>query len=207
MDERDFWYSSGDRRYIGVGSGIGIGSGIYRKVFVLSNTDKVLVSLRRVIRATDLHSKYLAKTTGLTAPQILLLQTIRDKGQVTIGELANQISLSQATVTTILDRLEKRKLVYRERSAKDKRKVHAHLTESGIETLKAAPTPLQEHFTRRFGDLQDWEQTMIIASLQRVAQMMDAQDIDASPVLDIGSIDRQGVAPENSEFFSTAEDQ
>ena len=48
---------------------------------------------------------------------------------------------------------------------------------------------------------------MIIASLQRVAQMMDAQDIDASPVLDIGSIDRQGVAPENSEFFSTAEDQ
>jgi len=165
------------------------------------------VSLRRVIRATDLHSKYLAKTTGLTAPQILLLQTIRDKGQVTIGELASEISLSQATVTTILDRLEKRKLVYRERSSQDKRKVHAYLTDSGIETLQAAPTPLQEHFTRQFGDLQNWEQTMIIASLQRVAQMMDAQHIDAAPVLDIGIIDRQGTASENTELFSNSEEQ
>ena len=32
---------------------------------------------------------------------------------------------------------------------------------------------------------------MIISSLQRVAQMMDAQHIDASPVLDIGLLDRQ----------------
>lgn len=173
----------------------------------MSSTDEVLVSLRRVIRATDLHSKYLAKTTGLTAPQILLLQTIRDKGQVTIGELANEISLSQATVTTILDRLEKRKLVYRERSDQDKRKVHAYLTDSGVETLQAAPTPLQEHFTRQFGDLQNWEQTMIIASLQRVAQMMDAQHIDASPVLDIGTIDRHGAASENTQYFSNPEDQ
>jgi len=173
----------------------------------LSSTDEVLVSLRRVIRATDLHSKYLAKTTGLTAPQILLLQTIRDKGQVTIGELANEISLSQATVTTILDRLEKRQLVYRERSAQDKRKVHAYLTDSGVETLKAAPTPLQEHFTRQFGDLQNWEQTMIIASLQRVAQMMDAQHIDASPVLDIGIIDRQGALSESTGYFPPPEEQ
>jgi DNA-binding MarR family transcriptional regulator len=171
----------------------------------LSITDEVLVSLRRVIRATDLHSKYLAKTTGLTAPQILLLQTIRDKGQVTIGELANEISLSQATVTTILDRLEKRGLVYRERSAQDKRKVHAHLTDRGTETLKVAPTPLQEHFVRQFSDLQNWEQTMIIASLQRVAHMMDAQHIDASPVLDIGPIDRHDDTAENSELLPKSE--
>ena len=92
---------------------------------LLNHIEEVLIALRRVIRATDLHSKYLAKTTGLTAPQILLLQTLRDKGQVTIGELAQEMSLSQATVTTILDRLEKRGLVYRQRSQTDKRKVHA----------------------------------------------------------------------------------
>ena len=96
---------------------------------LLNHIEEVLIALRRVIRATDLHSKYLAKTTGLTAPQILLLQTLRDKGQVTIGELAQEMSLSQATVTTILDRLEKRGLVYRQRSQTDKRKVHAYLTE------------------------------------------------------------------------------
>lgn len=157
----------------------------------MDTIDDVLVALRRVIRATDLHSKHLAKTTGLTTPQILLLRAIRDQDEVTIGELANDVSLSQATVTTILDRLEKRELVYRERSNKDKRKVHAYLTDAGVSILKDAPIPLQDHFTRQFDNLQQWEQTMIIASLQRVAHMMDAQHIDAAPVLDIGSIDRQ----------------
>jgi DNA-binding MarR family transcriptional regulator len=160
---------------------------------VKNNIEQVLVALRRVIRATDLHSKHLAKTTGLTASQILLLQTIRDKGEVTIGEIAQTMSLSQATVTTILDRLEKKALVYRGRSVEDKRKVHAYLTDEAIHILRDAPMPLQEHFIRQFRDLHEWEQTMIIASLQRVAHMMDAQHIDASPVLDVGILDRQDV--------------
>ncbi len=122
---------------------------------------------------------------------MLLLQTIRANDEATIGALANEISLSQATVTTILDRLEKRGLIRRERSKEDKRKVHARLTEAGVDVLKDAPIPLQEQFTSQFDILQEWEQTMIIASLQRVAQMMDAQNIDASPVLDIGTLDRQ----------------
>jgi DNA-binding MarR family transcriptional regulator len=166
---------------------------------LLGRIEEVLVALRRVIRATDLHSKHLAKTTGLTAPQILLLQTIRDKGEVTIGELATDVSLSQATVTSILDRLEKRDLIYRQRSQADKRKVHAHLTDKAMEVLKSAPIPLQAQFTRQFGDLQEWEQTMIISALQRIAQMMDAQHIDASPVLDIGMLDRQHAALERNE--------
>lgn len=167
----------------------------------MNSIDDVLVALRRVIRATDLHSKHLAKTTGLTAPQILLMQTIRDKGEVTIGEIANDMSLSQATVTAILDRLEKRDLVYRERSKEDKRKVHAYLTTQAVETLKSAPRPLQNHFVRQFGNLHEWEQTMIISSLQRVAKMMDAEDIDASPVLDVGTLDRQGAIEDKSNAY------
>jgi len=167
----------------------------------LDNIDQVLIALRRVIRATDLHSKYLAKTTGLTAPQILLLQTIRDKVQITIGELAERMSLSQATVTTIMDRMEKKNLVYRERSTQDKRKVHALLTEQAFDVLKIAPIPLQEQFTRQFSDLQDWEQTMILSSLQRVAYMMDAQHIDAAPVLDVGILDRQSTNIEKPDAY------
>jgi hypothetical protein len=42
---------------------------------------------------------------------------------------------------------------------------------------------------------------MIISSLQRVAQMMDAQHIDASPVLDIGILDRQITAIDKCDVF------
>ena len=153
--------------------------------------EQVLVALRRVIRATDLHSKRLSKHAGLTGPQLLIMRSIRDLGEVTIGAIAEHVSLSQATVTTILDRLELRNLVYRVRSTRDKRKVHAHLTEEGEQALVRAPLPLQDNFIRKFQNLDQWEQSMIVASLQRVANMMDADDIDASPVLDVGSVLRE----------------
>ncbi|MER2492377.1 MarR family winged helix-turn-helix transcriptional regulator [Catenovulum sediminis] len=155
----------------------------------METIEEVLVTLRRLIRATDLHSKQLVKTAGITAPQLLLLRAIHDQGEVTIGEIANEVSLSQATVTSILDRLEKRELVYRVRSNQDKRKVHAYLTEAGLELLREAPLPLQEHFIRQFRDLKDWEQMMILSSLQRVVHMMDAQHLDAAPMLEVGDID------------------
>lgn len=152
--------------------------------------DSVLVALRKIIRATDLYSKRLSKETSLTAPQLLIMQAIRDCGRVSIGEIASKVNLSQATVTTILDRLEKRELTFRERSKTDKRKVHAHLTAEGERLLDSAPMPLQEEFIRKFRELKDWEQTLILSSLQRVAEMMDAGNIDASPLLDLGAVDR-----------------
>ena len=151
---------------------------------------EVLTSLRRVIRATDLHSRHLSKTTGVTAPQILILQAINSTKGVTLSEIAHSVSLSQATVSSILDRLEKRELITRERSTVDKRRVHAYLTEYGRQVLRDAPLPLQEQFTRQFSALEEWEQSMIISALQRVAMMMDADHIDASPILDVGTLDR-----------------
>lgn len=150
---------------------------------------EVLIALRRIMRATELYSKQLSKTAGLTSPQLLILAAIARMGDVTIGTIAREVKLSQATVTTILDRLERRGLVYRERSTVDKRKVHAHLTAEGEGALSTAPTPLQQSFIARYEGLDPWEQSMILASLQRVADMMDAGDLDASPMLHVGTIE------------------
>ncbi|MBW2941112.1 MarR family winged helix-turn-helix transcriptional regulator [Zhongshania aquimaris] len=172
----------------------------------MNRIDEVLISLRRVTRAIDLHSKHLMKTAGLTAPQMLILQTLRDQGDAIISDVANHINLSQATVTSILDRLEKRGLVMRERSQQDKRKVYACLTDTGSELIRNAPMPLQDYFIRQFSDLQDWEQTHIISALQRVAHMMDAQHIDAAPLLDVGAIDRQSEDENRTFGFEHSED-
>jgi DNA-binding MarR family transcriptional regulator len=151
----------------------------------------VLIALRRVIRATDLHSRQLIKTTGITTPQLLLLQSVENIHEVTVSELAKDISLSQATVTNILVRLEKRGFLNRTRSQQDKRKVHISITKAGSQAIQNAPVPLQENFIIEFEKLKSWEQGQIISSLQRVAEMMDAEDISASPVLDVGELDRQ----------------
>lgn len=151
----------------------------------------ILIALRRIIRATDSYSKHLSKVSGLTAPQLLIMQAIHNSGDVTIKSISRQVSLSQATVTTILDRLESRDLIRRLRSQTDKRIVHASLTKEGESLLNQAPTPLQQHFVERFQQLNEWEQHLLLSSVQRIAEMMDAQGLDAAPLLDVGEANRQ----------------
>lgn len=145
--------------------------------------EEVLVSLRRIIRATDLHSRRLGKETGLTTPQLMVMRTIFERGAPAVSVIARSVSLSQATVTTILNRLEAGGLVQRVRSSRDKRRVNVHLSEEGRRLLHEAPEPLQDSFISRFSALADWEQHLIVASLDRVAAMMDAETLDAAPLL------------------------
>lgn len=144
----------------------------------------VLITLRRIIRAIDMRSRRLMQQAGFTGPQLLVLQALGQHEEMSAGELAREVNLSQGTITSILDRLEKRELIKRVRSDSDRRKVFVTLTDNGKEQLASAPTLLQEHFIERFSELKDWEQHQILASLQRLAEMMDAQNIDAAPVLE-----------------------
>lgn len=150
--------------------------------------EEVLVSIRQIIRAIDLHSKKLSKESGLTGPQLVLLRAIKELGNVTIKQLSNHTNMSQATATTILDRLERNGYIERVRSVEDKRKVHAQLTESGTCILKNAPLPLQEHFINRFQQLEEWEQSLLLSSVQRISSMMNAEGYNVAPILEIGSI-------------------
>jgi DNA-binding MarR family transcriptional regulator len=158
-------------------------------------TDDVLVSLRRIIRATDLHSRRLGKQTGLTTPQLVVMRAIEGPGSSTVSAISREVSLSQATVTNILNRLQSHGLVRRKRSAHDRRRVDVSLTAAGRKILQHAPEPLQEEFIARFGALEMWEQHQIVAALQRVAYMMDAENIDAAPMLAPG--DQLGVGDQH----------
>ncbi len=152
--------------------------------------EEVLVSIRQIIRAIDLHSKKLSKEVGLTGPQLVLLRAIKELGVVTIKELAIHTNMSQATATSILDRLERNGYVERVRSTQDKRKVNAHLTDKGKELLTDAPLPLQENFVNQFQKLDAWEQSLLLSSVQRISSMMNAEEIEVVPMLELGSITR-----------------
>lgn len=141
------------------------------------------MAMRRIIQAIDMHSRHLNKTCGLTGPQLILLGEINRSGDISIGDLAKAISLSQATVTDIISRLEARGYVTRQRSHVDRRKVFVTTTQKSETLLKNLPSPLQEVFIRRFSNLQDWEQLMIVSALKRLVHLMDAKEIKAAPIL------------------------
>lgn len=149
--------------------------------------ESILRSLRKVSRAIDLHSRRLVATVHLTGPQLVCLRQLA-RGALTPSELARAVSLSNATITGILTRLEQRGLVTRERSEADRRRVHVALTERGHALVREAPSPLQERFTSALHRLPVANRTIIDVVLKQIVDMMDAGDLDASPVLATGPI-------------------
>ncbi|WP_144391714.1 MarR family winged helix-turn-helix transcriptional regulator [Pleionea sediminis] len=157
----------------------------------MENYEELLISLRKIIRSIDLHSKDLNKSAGMTGPQLVVLQVICKNEGTTAKALAEKVNLSQGTITTILDRLEGRTLIQRVRSETDRRSVRLNLTEQGKSLLLKAPKPLQAHFIERFKKLPNDRQEVLLDAFAQVATMMDASELDAAPMLEIGQIDKK----------------
>lgn len=155
-----------------------------------TKSEEVLRNLRKIIRAVDLSSKKLARDFGLTGPQALILAEVRKSGGIPVSTLATRVSLSHATVTDILNRLAKRGLVTRTRDEVDKRRQLVSITEEGLALVTSAPASLQKRFVERYDQLPNWEQSMILAGLERVALLMNAEDLDAAPLLTSGAMNR-----------------
>jgi hypothetical protein len=61
-------------------------------------------------------------------------------------------------------------------------------TDQAMTLIKQSPPLLQEQFSAQLAKLQDWELAQTLSVLQRVALMMDARQVDASPVLATGAV-------------------
>ena len=155
----------------------------------------LLISIRKIIQAIDIHSRMLNKKFGLTGPQLIVLQEIASHGQISITPLSKKTSLSQATVTDITKRLEAKGLIARKRREDDKRATSLFLSEKGQAVMENLPPLLQEKFTDRFSKIANWEQMMILSAFDRVVNLMAAEEIDASPVLVTGPIQKNPDAP------------
>ncbi|MBI0476286.1 MarR family transcriptional regulator [Sphingomonas sp. MA1305] len=70
---------------------------------------------------------------GITYPQFLVLQAIREQDGRTIGQIAERLSLESSTITPLIKRLEAVGLVSRARDTRDERQVRISLTEAGVQ--------------------------------------------------------------------------
>lgn len=135
--------------------------------------EEILRSLRRIVRAIEMYSHTLVQQVGLTAPQLSVLRAVERLRPATPTTIARELSLSQPTVSGILDRLYSKQLLEREEESEDRRIRSYRLTAQARDILRQAPPILQESFLRQFGDLPDWQRNMILSSLQSVATLMD----------------------------------
>lgn len=153
---------------------------------------RVIQALRQVIRAVDIHSRQLFTQHNITGPQLITLLTVEKEEPVTASAIASLIHLSPSTVIGILDRLEMKGLIRRDRDLKDRRLVWISLTEEGKDLANFAPSPLQDSLAEAIGKLPETELVKIVESLERLVELMQTHKLTAAPIQDTGSIDLVG---------------
>ena len=137
---------------------------------------KILMDLRKITRAIDLNSKKLSSETSLTAPQVVSLIAVYHHGALTLAEIAEQVHLSSSTMVGIIDRLEAKNLVIRERSKTDRRQVLIRITDEGQKMAKKSPLPLQEKLIESLSKLSEAQQRNLAKALELLVKMLDFKD-------------------------------
>lgn len=133
---------------------------------------KIHLSLRKIIQAMEIHSRKLLKLYGLSGPQIYLLRIIRESGELKISDIAKKASLSQATVTDIMTRLEKSGYIIRTKGSLDKRNKYITLTPKSESMLEANPSLFEKDFIEKLSKLEEWERSMMLSALQRISMIV-----------------------------------
>jgi len=156
-----------------------------------TRSDDALIALRQIQRRTEQASKRLANQVSLTPSQLLVMQILSERSEISAGELSKLTQLKHATITSLVDKLAARGLVSRRRCDEDRRRVWLTLEPAGRDVITGAPDLLNDIFQSRFETLPDWHQSMLVSALERVAALLDAEGLDAAPILDIGALDER----------------
>jgi DNA-binding MarR family transcriptional regulator len=92
------------------------------------------------------------KTAGLTAAQYNVLRILRGAGRAGLAcrEIGERMISRDPDITRLLDRMEKRNLITRERQSDDRRVVKAFVTPQGLELLKTLDRPVSVLHKRQF---------------------------------------------------------
>lgn len=140
----------------------------------------IIKQLRILFRAVQAHSRTVETTCGLSSAQLWMLYEVSVSYGIKVSELASRLSIHRSTSSNMLDKLEKRNLIFRDRSKLDQRSVHIYITEQGKELLAQAPSPPQGQLSNTLSKLTSEQLTNLEASLQVLIDALNFEDVKAS---------------------------
>ena len=140
-------------------------------------TKEVVYSIRRLMQAGEHYTKELNKIYNVSAAQINCLLALHENGPLPPSQIAKHVMVNSSTVTGIIDRLEKKDLVKRQRISKDRRVITVELTKTGKMLAENAPSPIQQKIIDGLNKLSPSEIEQITLTLRRLTDMLDVQDL------------------------------
>ena len=109
---------------------------------------------------------------GLTHAQFDIIATLGNTQGMTYKELGEKTLITKGTLTGVIDRLEQKGLVARERSCDDKRSFYVRLTAGGETVFRDVFPKVVEHGRQLFSPLSDTDFDDIDASLRKLKQVI-----------------------------------
>jgi DNA-binding MarR family transcriptional regulator len=104
---------------------------------------QVLKKFRIIYGSVRQHFREVEKSCGVTGSQLWVMQEIGNTSGIGISELAERLSIHQSTCSQLVEKLAGRKLVVKERSQEDQRRVGLRLTDDGEKLIRKAPEPAE----------------------------------------------------------------
>lgn len=133
----------------------------------VTDTRRVLDSLRWIVR--DLRLAQASGPEGLSTAQAFVLEVLRERGPLTVGELALATATDPSSVSVVVHKLEEKGLVAKAASPLDRRRQVVNLTAAGSRTRKGAPAPAQFRLLERLEALEPEERRRLAELLERIA--------------------------------------
>ncbi len=136
---------------------------------------EALVGLLLTVDGLRRHLARLLEGYGVTLQQYNVLRILRGAGAEGLPtlEIAQRMIERTPGITRLLDRLERKRLVRRERCPTDRRQVTCRITESGLALLAELDGPIREADERALGCLSEAELARLIRMLDRVRSELE----------------------------------
>ena len=143
---------------------------VYKRPFFSSYTTSLWVRFLRFNLQSHKKLEADLEKQGLTPPQFYVLATIGYAGRLPFGEIGAKMMVTVSNLTGIVDRLEEKKLVLRERDEHDRRVVHVVLTDKGARLFKNAIPLFEKSIAGIFTNLDKAQQKELSALLRKLKQ-------------------------------------
>src|SRR6476469_452616 len=138
---------------------------------------QVFNSLRRLVHALHNASRDTERRLGVTGAQLFVLTQLRATPSISINALAERTMTHQSTVSVVVRRLVRRKLVRKKRAADDARRVELTLTAEGRKVLHDAPEAFQLRLRSALESLDEADQRALSRALSRLIAGLGAEGV------------------------------
>ena len=143
---------------------------------------EIVGAIRRLIRAVSIDSVKMSRQFSLTAPQSGVLRSLARSGPVSSADLSRELCVTPSNITGIIDRLEKKGLVQRNRDSGDRRVTLIQLSEAGEQLSSSLPDPIESRLIAGLAELPPKEVKKLDKALERIIDILDAKEVEDAPL-------------------------